>query len=370
MGIINETYYIWGTGEKARQLNDCYGNQIKAMKIAGYIDNDLTKEGNDFYGKRIYSPEILSADRKAYLIIFNYYKAEIIKQIEKKYPWYVDRIVSERVFINFLMLSHYEKTDDKEIRQILLYLEEHLVSMFNYPFVKKYEKEYEIQFDKQIGLYYVICFGKRMYMKRSYDESYAKFYYKCIQLEQDSMSPHRYMSKKCAVLNHAVVIDGGAAEGYFALSCIEQAKKIYLFEPDKEWLEALEYTFMPYKDKVVIINKCLADYENDYTTTIDKSVQEDTVDFIKMDIEGDEFYALLGARNVMNRSPKLQCAVCTYHQELAYPLIKHLLEDMNFNTEPSHGYVWFNNDINMARNVALRRCLIRGWKESFQMTEE
>lgn len=47
-----------------------------------------------------------------------------------------------------------------------------------------------------------------------------------------------------------MIADIGSAEGNFSLSNIENVKKVYLFESDKEWIEALEATFRPWRDKV------------------------------------------------------------------------------------------------------------------------
>jgi predicted RNA methylase len=48
-----------------------------------------------------------------------------------------------------------------------------------------------------------------------------------------------------SVFNQAddVVADLGAAEGNFSLSIINKVKKIYIFEYDKEWVEALKAPF-------------------------------------------------------------------------------------------------------------------------------
>lgn len=137
-----------------------------------------------------------------------------------------------------------------------------------------------------------------------------------------------------------------------------------MFEPDGEWVEALKHTFEPYKEKIVIINKCLSSYIKGDTTTLDEILDGSKVDFIKMDIEGEEYYAMQGALKSIAATENLRVVVCTYHQEFAYDAIKKLLEDMLFKTETSAGYIWCPASFNPMRPPFLRKCLIRAEKNS------
>ncbi|MDR0567342.1 MAG: methyltransferase, partial [Prevotellaceae bacterium] len=56
-----------------------------------------------------------------------------------------------------------------------------------------------------------------------------------------------------------VVVDAGVAEGIFALSVVERAKELYLFEADKDWIAPLEATFAPFGNKANIVNCYVAD---------------------------------------------------------------------------------------------------------------
>lgn len=106
-------------------------------------------------------------------------------------------------------------------------------------------------------------------------------------------------------------------------------------------MEALKYTFEPFKDKVVFINKGLSNYVNGKITTIDNEIKESYIDVIKMDIEGEEYYALQGGENVISSSEQMQCLICVYHQEFAYEVIKNFLLKYQFNIEVSKGYMCF-----------------------------
>lgn len=362
--LISRNYYIWGTGFRAGQINLYYAEQLKKINLVGYIDNDSTKWDSVFYGKKIYSPEVLNKDKESYIIIANMFSDEIAQQIVESFPWYRDRITESLFLERLQLMSRYEDCKEKEIQEIMDYLDSHPLQVFNYSFVENYKNEdFYIQYDEDKNLFYTLYYNKKMYFSRSFqDVEKVREYYRSICLEQDIDSPHKYLTDTFEVPDDAVVIDAGVAEGNFALSIVERAKKIYLFEPDSEWVEALRYTFEPYLKKVVIINKCLSNYIDGRTTTIDETLCGTKVDFIKMDIEGEEYYALQGAEKSIAASEKLRCVVCTYHQEFAHSGIKELLEKLCFKVETSAGFMWYPDSSNIMRAPVLRRGIIRAEK--------
>lgn len=127
---------------------------------------------------------------------------------------------------------------------------------------------------------------------------------------------------------------GDSFESYCAYN--EEPKKAYLFEPDQENLKVLRSLSERYSaTDIVIIDKGVYKetgrlyfaqgnrVSSHFTetpsegglaidvTTIDASV-DDEITFLKMDIEGSEKDAILGAKNSIRRSyPKL--AICIYH---------------------------------------------------------
>lgn len=358
-------YFIWGTGNIAEELNQLYAEQLMDIELVGYIDNDLQKEGNIFFGKKVYLPSVLLQYRDCYIIIGNSYIDEIRFQIMKDYPWLKDRIISVYFFRKLQLITRYKNCEDVEIKEILNFLEDRDLRVFNYPFVDLYEKQnYKIEYDSDKGLFYTYYFNKKMYFSRAFKEKEkVKGYYQSICIEQDMDSPHRYLTDTFAVPENAIVVDAGVGEGNFALSIIDYVKRIYLFEPDDGWIEALKYTFEPYKDKVVIINKSVSNYIAGKTTTIDKEIEEEQIDFLKMDVEGEEVYALEGTRRLISNSKHMKCVICTYHQEFAYEIIRQFLISQQFNIETSKGYMWFFLDsYNGMRAPILRRGLIRAEK--------
>ncbi len=362
MDLLNGEFYIWGTGVRANQLNQTYCNELEQINICGYIDNNSKKWGSYFKDKKIFSPDVLKKENKKYIIIANQYKKEIIEQIEKDYANYQWEIVEENIFTQIQIIKRYDNNTDSEIREVIERLKKNPLKVFNYNFIEKYDlNSIEVYFDKEKGLFYAIYFGKKMYFARAYNTvEKAKTYYRSILLEQDTSSPHLYLTRKFCVKNNDIVVDAGAAEGNFTLSIIDKVKKVYIFEPDLQWIEALQYTFEPYINKVIIINKFISNYKGYNTTTIDNELQNIQIDFIKMDIEGEEYYALQGAKYTIEHSNKIKCAICTYHQVFAYIAIEQLLSTYGFNVENSYGYMWY--PCGSMNNSVLRRGIIRGIK--------
>ncbi len=123
----------------------------------------------------------------------------------------------------------------------------------------------------------------------------------------------------------------------------------------------MHYTFLPYKDKTVLCNKFLSNNDSDKTICLDTLIGEN-VNFIKMDIEGEEVNALKGAGRILEKSPSLKCAVCSYHCHGDEQKIKQILHEHGFTTEVSKGYMLFLHDRSLMNSPELRRGVVRGGK--------
>lgn len=86
-------------------------------------------------------------------------------------------------------------------------------------------------------------------MKRIYRGLYA---------EQDTESPHYYLHRGIEELKGRIFLDIGAAEGFSSLQFVDWVDRIYLFEYEDEWIEALTATFLPYQDKCEIVKNTYA----------------------------------------------------------------------------------------------------------------
>lgn len=353
--------YIWGTGRRARQIVRAFFDELVECDIRGFIDN--FSEERSFNGWSVFPPDVLRKQQDLNIFIAVDNRKPIVDQIARDYPYYSERILDIRFFEKLKIFARYRNTNDPEIQEILDYLEDESLTWFNYPFVNKYDNSVRVKKDENLGLFYFIYQDKRIYLSRKFhNDCMAREYVKSLYIEQDEQSPHRYLTRTYDVPDQSIVIDAGCAEGFFSIGIIERVQHIYIFEPDPMWCEALKYTFEPFKKKVTIVEKALSNFVYGKTTTIDNEIKDLNVDFVKMDIEGEELYALQGARRTIGHSPRIKCVVCTYHQEFAYDAIKLFFEHIGLKTEHSRGYMWFDERYNEMRPFVLRRGLIRAYK--------
>lgn len=357
---------IWGTGNIAVRFVKKMNH--KAFEIRFFVDSDKARQGRTFCNWKIEAPEFLKGRENDYdlLIICLGGWQEVYRQAVDKLHIPAVKIDNAYLFQKYELLHHYntqETSPNDEEREILDYLESHPLGVFNYCFAKAYrESEIEVLRDKSNGLYYIMFRGKRMYMSRRFEQEYQVRMY-CNQLftEQDPDSPHCYLGDSFQVMENAVVLDAGVAEGNFALSVIEKADKVYLAEPDKGWMEALSYTFQPYSGKVIYINKFLSHESGKDRITIDELAGGQNIDFIKMDIEGAELAALRGAKKTLSvHAPDL--AVCVYHNETDAGHISDFLSQQGYGVSFTKGYMVYIHGDNMDNPVARRlvKGIIRG----------
>lgn len=260
-------------------------------------------------------------------------------------------------------LSNLAQLSDEE-RAVLNYLKAHDIAVFPYDFVKEYDQDdIEVHFDPTFKLYYTIWEGKKLYHKKGSRIEKMKRYYNSLLLEQDIRSPHRYLTENFTVNDGDIIVDVGAAEGNFSLSVIEKAGHVYLFEPDKKWISALEATFNPWQNKVTIVSQMVSDVSNRNTTTIDNYFNDKPIHFIKADVEGAEIDLLKGAQQTIQRLKQLKIAVCTYHQQEHADILNNLLTGLEFNTNFSDGFMlyYYGRD-NVVKPPYLRKAVLRAVK--------
>lgn len=333
--------FIWGTGSVAETvISEC--SVLEQFEIIGFIDNDMDKQGKIYKDHMIYSSDILNKVYFDKLIILSNFYETIRDDVINRFPYLIDRIDDRDFFYKNMLYRRYENSNDYEIKVILEHIKTNKLDVFNYKFCDKYlNLNIDVTYDEVCKMFFVYHLGKKMYFARRYNtEEKAKEYYRGLLVEQDIESPHRYLSVQFNVKKNDIVIDAGAAEGIFSLQIIEQVSKIYLIETDEEWIEALNETFKEYQKKKIIINKYLTSLNAGKYATLDSLIQE-PVNFIKMDIEGNEWDALLGAKKIFEQSDDLKCAICSYHQEFDEMLIKNILSKYGLECSTTEGYMWY-----------------------------
>ncbi len=264
------------------------------------------------------------------------------------------------------ILQNYSDSEDREILEIIPRIKERgWITTYNQEFADKYAgagKVSMVFYDEACKMHYVDWDGKRMYYPRGYSKENVAVQANFARMEQDQESPHCYLGEGFDVCEGDVVIDAGVAEGNFALGIVEKAGKVYLVECGHHWVEALEQTFRPWKEKVVIIEGMLGEKSEGGYVSIDSIVKEEEINFIKMDIEGSENAALKGASKLLRKSRNLKCAVCAYHKKNAEKDIKKIFETHGFTTATTRGYMFFKDDLDSWVDGEFRRGIVRAMK--------
>lgn len=313
-------YLIWGTGKRSQNLfrrMKLYPYAKQQFEIVAFISND-TNNGETLDSIPIISPSKISEYEYDYICIWSTYEKEIREEISDLgiSPDKVKDIYED--LYNGLK-QQYEASDDPEINEIMKEIDKMRKPAWIYYY--NVDKEWPLMeafFDESKDMFFVMFEGKRMYLSCDYKEDDfivkdGKKYIGNVWAEQDKNSPHRYEEGDVCVKEGDVIVDCGACEGNFTLHNIDKVSKAYIIECDPGWQEALRYTFEPYRDKVVFCNKFVSDKDTDNDITID-SLVKDRVNYIKMDIEGEEIAALRGAKKTLDDNQDICCSICAYHR--------------------------------------------------------
>lgn len=275
---------------------------------------------------------------------------------------------NQRIYDKMLarfMHEKYRGMDNPEIKPWQAdFRSENRIQAYSYELITRYiENRIDIQYDSEYDMLFVLYGGKPMYFPRksNVQQIYSMYNFCCI--EQDPESPHCYLNETFEVPDGATVIDAGVAEGNFALQIIDKVKKIYLVECDKNWIEALECTFAPYMEKVVIVPKMLGNCNDEETVTIDAITGGEHIDFIKMDVEGAEADALLGAERTLAQNGDMKCVVAVYHEHGMNQRVKDIFSEKGFQVAESEGYIFYRDYSIPIWENELRHALVRAEKK-------
>lgn len=355
---------VWGCGGKARGFLDRRVLNHK-YDILCFTDSNSKLWGSGFENKyKVIPPSdidnynydiviVCAADYDE--IICNLKKLGIDKNRIKIYKD-IEKELCEAI------VNKYDGDFDPEIQEAIDVYKSGELSFFG-SYHPPYTSFSEVQRDAN-GFPYIVFEGKKMYYPKDHRfqvlngvEVVADILY-----EQGNDSPHRYIPDGYIMPRNAIILDAGVCEGNFALRYIEDASRIYLVEADERWMQALEMTFEPFRDKVVFCNKFLSGRNNSKEITID-SLIDGKLDFLKMDIEGSEVYALLGGRKTLE-SNNTQCAICTYHRQYDEDYVSFIMNSYGYTTSNSKGYVFFSYDDTIMDTLDLRRGVVYASKRS------
>ncbi|GMO55793.1 MAG: hypothetical protein Ta2G_15290 [Termitinemataceae bacterium] len=280
-----------------------------------------------------------------------------------------DKQFSDRVYkiTEYFRYNRYLYKKKDEIAA-LDYIEKHGFAIFPHKTKIIYDHS-QIKVFRDEGPHpYVLHDGKKMFYPSSFDDASIQMSYNSLLREQDADSPHRYTTHSFKPQEGDILFDVGASEGMFALSHIESLSKVYLFECEGSWIEALKKTFKPWIEKIEIVNKFIGAKTVGTYTTLDDFCKEFYNDdkensyFVKADIEGAELDLLSGAKNILQNKNNVRMILCTYHRHNDAQKIEQILVQNNFKTEFSKGYMVFLFADDELKPPYLRRGVIRAEK--------
>lgn len=262
-----------------------------------------------------------------------------------------------------MILSYFAQhpTQDHELLEAVDYLSKHAMTTFFGTFQEKYIPDGVVVYtDPHTGLPYVMTEGKRLFFRRSDNKRTVQLLYNNLQIEQDRDAPHCYTDSAFQINEGDILADVGCAEGYFSLLHIEKLGTSYLFERDPEWVEALEATFAPWREKVVIVPAFVSDKNDHEHVSLDHFFQSTDVKpvFYKIDVEGAEASVLKGMSGLLKQVP-LKMALCTYHHQMDFDLFSRFFEDAGFHHRPNPGFMIYQNDLDEMTPPFFRKCLIK-----------
>ncbi|MDR2204336.1 MAG: FkbM family methyltransferase [Nitrososphaerota archaeon] len=248
---------------------------------------------------------------------------------------------------------------------------------------KYFTRRIRVEKDPNTGLFYVFIDDKKLFYKRGMSKSSIIYSFNTVSFEQDYASPHRYLTvdnyfigvikpnnmqneelDSFEVSDGDIVVDAGVAEGNFALSVVEKASKVYIVEGDAKWCEALKQTFLPYKEKVEIIQKNLSninDKDNITLTELMTQYNINRIDFLKMDIEGYEKQALYGGSLNKEKAVNIaKMAICVYHNPEDEMEISKIVTQQGYKAYLTKGYMVVAD----YKNPIIRKVILRAHKEN------
>lgn len=255
------------------------------------------------------------------------------------YPLLVEK---QRKKLGGLIKHYYKTTSDKEILEIISYLETNCIEIIPYEFTKECKAQnIVIMCDDKSNYPYVIVGDNKVYFPKELNFGEIREAVIGALIEQHDKSPHRYLTDQFNIDHGDTAILVGASDGIFCLGIIEKVKKIYLFEPDIKWIAPLNLTFAPWKEKLEIIPKCVSNMNDSQNVTLDSffAARNENINYIQADIEGAEKELLSGADNILKKSKKLKLSICCYHKQMDQAELSTILRTKGYNITYSRGYM-------------------------------
>lgn len=331
--------------------------QIKERKyipIEKLLNNNapLVIYGSGYYAE-FYIKELEKYNIKAEAVLVDdeFYKGGMVENIpvinRKKFLESYSENHKVNILVAFFRYTPDKLEDIKFCIKEILYYDFSCVSLFRYTY--DYIKEHERNFE---NVYRLLADHKSKELMVAYvNQRISGSFDYCSDLLVES----RYF--KNGVLeftDHEVFVDCGAYTGDSIGDFLEYSggERVFAFEPDAANFRELEKNCSGLKNTVLINKGAFSEEKHCFfeadkgksssigergthqivCTTLDRELAGENVTFIKMDIQGSEEAALIGAKNILlHHKPKL--AICVAHRPQDLFVIIEFLESLNLGYE-------------------------------------
>lgn len=297
---------------------------------------------------------------------YNTFISKLSYKIESRWRAYL-HTKKQKLFRKKVLDYHAQNpSDDIEIKQAVSYLSTHPLTNFYGKFQEKYNADdISVFTDSANGLPYIVENQKKLYFKRSQNKRTVQLMFNGLRMEQDEFSPHCYTDDDFTINTGDILADIGSAEGYLSLLNIEKLKHVYLFEQDSEWIEALEATFTPWKEKVTIVPKFVSDKNSEKEISLDTFFANipEKPNFYKIDVEGSEKSVLNGMKELLGKQGN-KIALCTYHHHNDFKTFSRFFDEKGYKHRPTPGLMIYQNDMENAQPPFFRKCMIKAQQEN------
>lgn len=267
--------------------------------------------------------------------------------------WYKIVIPISEIYFKWRVVFYLEehKIENIEYAEILSYINSNRINFLNVDMISyMYKRKYQ---DVHIDVYYDVDYtpyvyinGFKMFLRRDFSKKRCVEYVRNLLIEQDMLSPHRYMLPN----ENSIVADCGAAEGIFVILNWKYIRFAYLFEGDAQWLSVLQKTFKDKLDKIKIVPYFISNKNEDGYITLDEYFSNKNVTYVKADVEGNEKLLIEGGKDVLLNKVS-QAAICAYHKYDDEKYISNFYQKAKYDGDFSHsrGYIianrpWYTGD--------------------------
>jgi len=264
-----------------------------------------------------------------------------------------------------LVLSYYRKTEDPDIRKIVEYIECH-PGLDLEPGTRPLSAaadcvrpaDVSVRRERGCPFPFVVIGKNKVHFPADFSDAQVQAAVATACCEAHPESPHAYISDTFNIEDGDVAVLAGASDGIFCLSIIERVKRVYLFEPDRRWIQPLGLTLSPWKDKTSIVPLFLGNKNGGGWTSLDLYLadREQAINYLQADVEGGEAEVLQGSQEILRKSRPARVSICCYHKSGDQAQLVNLLTTMGFETAYSPGYYL------QYREPYLRRGVIWGRK--------